>query len=126
MGGTIKHPRFGGNNYVVSFVYGYIRFKVVKCVPKKSDTMVPLLSLIEDCITPQKLSIKCIRKDDGGEFEGEFQRELDRRSITHSMPHQIRHGTTEWLAITLMEELYDVIHVPRETLWTRRCFSRVT
>ena len=58
------------------------RFKVVKFV-KKSDTTTTLLSLIVDYIKPQKLSIKCVRTDNGGKFEGEFQRELDQRSITH-------------------------------------------
>ena len=60
-----------------------IRLKVVKFVKKKRNTMAALLSLIAVYITPQKLSVKCVRTDNGGEFEGEFQRELDRRRITH-------------------------------------------
>ena len=83
VGGPVKHSSLGGNSYVVNFVDDCTRFKVVKFVKKKSDTTAALLSLIEDYITPQKLSIKCIRTDYGGEFEKEFQRELDRRSITH-------------------------------------------
>ena len=83
VGGPMKHWSLGGNSYVVIFVDDCTRFKVVKSVKKKSDTTTALLSLIADYITPQKLSIKCIRTDNGGEFEGEFQRELDRRSITH-------------------------------------------
>ncbi|CAM9125092.1 unnamed protein product [Ascophyllum nodosum] len=79
----MKHSSLGGNNYVVIFVDDYTHFKVVKFVKKKSDTTAALLSMVVDYITPQKLSIKCIRTDNGGEFEGEFRRELDRRSIMH-------------------------------------------
>ena len=50
---------------------------------KSSNTTAALLSLIADYFTPQKLSIKCVRMDNGGEFEGKIQHELDRRSITH-------------------------------------------
>ena len=105
------------------------RFKVVKFVKKKSDTTAALLSLIADYITPQKLSIKCIRTDNGGEFEGEFQRELDRRSITHehTPPDTPQYngvaeralGLSREKAIILMEELDDVINVPREKLWAQ-------
>ncbi|CAM9922437.1 unnamed protein product, partial [Ascophyllum nodosum] len=83
VGGPMKHSSLGGNSYVVIFVDDCTRFKVVKFVKKKSNTTAALLSLIADYITPQKLSIKCVRTDNGGEFEGKFQRELDRRSITH-------------------------------------------
>ena len=81
--GPMKHSSLGGNSYVAIFVDDCTRFKVVKFVKKKSDTTAALLSLIADYIAPQMLSIKCVRADNGGEFEGEFQRELDRRSITH-------------------------------------------
>ena len=81
--GPRKHSSLGGNSYVVIFVDDCIRFKVVKFVKKKSSTTASLLSLVADYITPQKLSVKCVRTDSGGEFEGEFQRKLDRRSITH-------------------------------------------
>ena len=81
VGGPMKHTSLGGNSYVVIFVDDCTRFKVVKIVKKKSNTTPALLSLIADCITPQELSIKCVRTDNGSEFEGEFQRE--RRSITH-------------------------------------------
>ena len=64
----MKHSSFGGNSYVVSFVDGCARFKVVKFVKKKSNTTAALLSLTTDYITPQKLSIKCVRTDNGGEF----------------------------------------------------------
>ena len=82
VGGPRKHSSLGGN-YVVIFVDDCTRFKVVKSVKKKNNTPAALLSLIVDYIIPQKLSIKCVRADNGGEFEGKFQRELDRRSITH-------------------------------------------
>ena len=72
VGGPMKHSTLGGNSYVVIFVDDCTRFKVVKFVKKKSDTTAALLSLIADYITPQKLSIKCVRTDNGGEFEGEF------------------------------------------------------
>ena len=81
VGGPMKHSSLGGNSYVVIFVDDCTRFKVVKFVKKKSDTTAALLSLT-DYNTPQELSIKCVRTDNG-EFEGKFQRELDRRSITH-------------------------------------------
>ena len=83
VGGPMKHSSLRGNSYVVIFVDDCTRFKVVKFVKKKSNTTARLLCLIADYITPQKLSIKCIRTVNGGEFVGEFQRELDRRSITH-------------------------------------------
>ena len=66
VGGPMKHSSLGGNSYVVIFVDECTRFKVVKFVKKKGDTTAALLSLIADDITPQKLSIKCIRTDNGG------------------------------------------------------------
>ena len=63
----MKHSSLGGNSYVISFVDDCTRFKVVKFV-KKNNTTAALLSLIVDSITPQKLSIKCVRTDNGGEF----------------------------------------------------------
>ena len=129
VGGPIKHSSLGGNSYVVIFVDGCTRFKVVKFVKKKSNTTAALSSLIADCITPQKLSITCVRTDNGGEFEGEFQRELDRRSITHEhIPPDTPqyNGVAERVlgllrekAITLMAELDDVNNVPREKLWAQ-------
>ena len=107
----------------------FTRFKVVKFVKKKSNTTAALLSLIAHYITPQKLSIKCVRTDNGGEFDGEFQRELDRCSITHehTPPNTPQYsevaehalGFLREKAITLMEELDDVIDVPREKLWAQ-------
>ena len=129
VGGPMKHSSLGGNSYVVIFVDDCTRFKVVKFVKKKSNTTAALLSLIADYITPQKLSIKCVRMDNGGEFEGKFQRELDRRSITHEhtppdMPQynavaERALGRLREKAITLMEELDDVINVLREKLWAQ-------
>ena len=89
-----------------------------------------LLSLTADYITPQELSIKCLRADNGGEVEGEFQRELDRRSITHkhTPPDTPQYngvaekafGLLQEKAIAVMEDLDDIINVPpRETLWTQ-------
>ena len=128
VGGPMKHSNLGGNSYVVR-VDDCTRFKVVKFVKKKSDTTAALLSLIADYITPQKLSTKCVRTDTGGEFEGEFQRELDRRSITHehTPPDTPQYsgvaeralGIFQEKAIILMEELDDVINVPREKLWAQ-------
>ena len=66
VGVPMKHSSLGGNSYVVIFVDECTCFKVVKIVKKKSDTTAALLSLIADYITPQKLSIKCIRTDNGG------------------------------------------------------------
>ena len=129
VGGPMKHSSLGGNSYVVIFVDDCTRFKAVKFVKKQSNTTAALLSLIADYITPQKLSIKCIRTDNGGEFEGEFQRELDRRSITHehTPPDTPQYngvaeralGLLREKAIIPMEELDDVINVPREKLWAQ-------
>ena len=126
--GPMKHLSLGGNSYVVIFVDDCTRFKVVKFV-KKSDTTAALLSLTADYITPQKLSIKCIQTDNGGEFEGEFRLELDRRSITHehTPPDTPQYnGTAERAlglsrekAIILMKELDDVINMSREKLWAQ-------
>ena len=125
----MKHSSLGGNSYVVIFVDDCTRFKVVKFVKKKSDTAAALLSPIADNITPQKLSIKCVRTDNGCEFERKFQRKLDWRSITHehTPPDTPQYdGVTERAlgllrekAITLMEELDDVINVPREKVWAQ-------
>ena len=129
VGGPMKHSSLVGNSYVVISVDDCTRFKVIKFVKKKSDTTAALLSLIADYITPQKLSIKYVRTDNGGEFEGEFQRELDRRSITHEhTPSDTPQyngvaeralGLLREKAIILMEELDDVINVPREKLWAQ-------
>ena len=125
----MKHSNLGGNSYVDIFVDDCTRFKVIKFVKKKSDTTAALLPLIVDYITPQKPLIKCVRTDNGGEFEGEFQRELDRRSITHEYipPDTPQYngvakrplGRLREKAITLTEELDDVINVPREKLWAQ-------
>ena len=74
VGGLMRHSSVDGNNYVVIFVYDYTCFNVVTFVKKKSDTTAVLLPLSTDNITPQELSIKCIRTDNGGIFEGELQR----------------------------------------------------
>ena len=125
----MKHLSLDGNSYVVIFVDDCTRFKAVKFVKKKSNTTAALLSLIADNITPQKLSIKCVRTDNGGELKGEFQRELDRRSITdeHTLPDTPRYngvaeralGLLREKAITLVEDLDDIINVPREKLWAQ-------
>ena len=125
----MKQSSLGGNSYVVIFVDDCTRFKVVKFVKKKSDTTAALSSLVADYITPQKLSIKCVRTDNGDEFEGEFQRELDRRRITHkpTPPDTPQYngmaeralGLLREKVITLMEELDDVINVLLEKLWAQ-------
>ena len=129
VGGPMKHSSLGGNSYVVIFVDDCTRFKVVKFVKEKSDTAAALLSPIADNITPQKLSIKCVRTDNGCEFERKFQRKLDWRSITHehTPPDTPQYnGVTERalgllreMVITLMEELDDVVTVPREKVWAQ-------
>ena len=83
VGGPMKHSSLGGNSYVVIFMDDCTHFKVLKLMKKKSNTTATILSLIADYIAPHKLSIKCVRTDKSGEFEGEFERELDLRSITH-------------------------------------------
>ena len=125
----MKHSSLSGNSYVVIFVDYCTRFKVVKFVKKKRGTTAALLCLIANYITPQKLSIKCVRTDNAGELEGEFQRELDRRSITHegTPPDTLQYngvaeralGLSREKTIILMEELDDVINEPREKLWAQ-------
>ena len=84
VGGPMKYSSLGGHNYYLGiFVDDCTQFTVVTFIKKNGDTMATLLSLITDCITPQELSIKCMRTDNSDELEGESQRELDRRSITH-------------------------------------------
>ena len=128
VGGPMKHSSLGGNCYVVIFVDDCTRFKVVKFVKKKSDTTAALLSLIADYITSQKPSFKCVRTDNGGEFEGEFQRELDRHSIMreHTTPDTPQYNVVAEHALGLLREkainlmqLDDVINVPREKLWAQ-------
>ena len=129
VGGPIKHSSLGRNRYVISFVGDCTRLKVVKLVKKKSSTTAALLSPIAYYITPEKLSMKCVRTDNGGEFEEECQRELDRRSTTHehTPPDTPQYngaaepslGLLREKAITLMEELDDVLNVPREKLWAQ-------
>ena len=119
------------NSYVVIFVDDCTHFKAVKFV-KKSNTTAALLSLIADYITPQKLSIMCVRTDNSGELEGELQRERDRHSITHkhTPPDTPQYngvaeralGFLREKAITLMEEFDDVINVPRKKLWAQAMF----
>ena len=106
MGGATKHSSLGGNSYVVIFVDDCTLFKVVKFVRKKSDTTAALLFLIADYITQQKLLIKCVRTDNGGEFEGELQRELGRRSITdeHTPPDTPQYNGVAERALGLLRE----------------------
>ena len=132
VGGPMKHSSLGGNSYVVIFGNDCTRFKVVKFVKKEINTTAALLSLIVDYVSPQKLSIKCVRTDNGGEFEGQFQRELDQRSITHEhTPTDTPQyngvaeralGLLREKAIILMEGLDDVINVLREKLWAQAMF----
>ena len=99
---------------------------MVKFIKKQSDTTAVLLPLIADYITPQELSVKCIRPDNGSESEGNFQHKLDRSSITHEHTppdtpqyNEVVERGLELLrdkAIAILEELDDSINVPRETL----------
>ena len=50
----------------------YTRFKVVRFDKEKSDTTAALSALIEEYVTPQKLSVKYIRTN-LGDFVREFQ-----------------------------------------------------
>ena len=107
----------------------YTRFKVESFVKKTSDTTAALSSLIADYITSQDLSIKCIRTENGGEFRGNLQCKLDRRSTTHehTTPGTPQYdgvaeralGLLREKEIALMEELDDVLSVPRLTLWAQ-------
>ena len=67
--------------------------------------------------------VKCIRTDNGGEFE-EFQSKLDRRSIMHehSPPDALQYNEVAERALellrekgfALMEAIDDVINMPRD------------
>ena len=93
--GPMKHSSLSGNTcYVVIFVDGCTRFKVVKFVKKKSNTTATLLSLIADYITRQKLSIKCVRTDNGGEFEGEFSSRTG-PAQHHARAYPARHAAVQ-------------------------------
>ena len=83
----MKHSSLGGNSYVVIFMDDCTRFKVVKFV-KKSYTTAALLCLIAAYITPQKLSITCVRTDNGSDWTGAASRT--------SIPRQTRRSTTGW------------------------------
>lgn len=103
VGGPTKHSNLGGKSYVVILVDECTRIKAVTVVTKESDTTAVLLSLIADFIVPQKLSIKCVRTDNGGEFEGEFQYELDRHSnmTEHTPPDTSQHNGVAKRAVRL-------------------------
>ena len=89
----MKHSSLGEHNHVVSFVDDYTRLNILKFVKKKNDTTATLLSLIEDYITSQELSIKCIRTDNGGTFEVEFQCEWTGAASRTSITHHTRRST---------------------------------
>ena len=69
VGGPMKCSSFGGNNYVAICVDDNARFNVVNVVKKKSDMTAALLPLMENYITSQELSIKCIPTNNGGKFQ---------------------------------------------------------
>ena len=99
VGGPMKHSSLGWNSYVVIFVDDCTRFKVVTFPKKESNTAAALFSLITDYITPQKLSIKCVRTDNGGEFEGRF---LARTGPAqhHARAYPARHAAVQRCALT--------------------------
>lgn len=100
--GPMKNSSLGENSYVVTFVNNCTRSKVVKFFKEKYDTAAALLSLIADYITTQKLSIKRVRKDSGGEFEGEnFSANWVGAASRTSIPFQTRRGNTRWLNVRL-------------------------
>ena len=99
--GPMKHPILGGSSYVVIFVDDCTRFKVVKFVKKKSNTTAALLFLITDYITSQKLSTKCVRTDNGGEFEKKFSANWTGAASRTSIPRQTRRSTTGWPNVRL-------------------------
>ena len=101
VGGPMKHSSLGGNSYVVIFVDDCTRFKEVKFVKKKSDTTAALLSLIVDYVTPQELSMKCVRTDNGGEFEGESSVNWIGVASRTSIPRRTRRSTTGWPNVRL-------------------------
>lgn len=83
LGGAMHAPSLGGSNYVMIIVDDHTRLKVVKFLKKESDATSALRSFIADYITPEKLTIRAIRTDNGGEFEGDIDQVLDELGITH-------------------------------------------
>ena len=82
---------------------------MVKFVKKKSDITAALLSFVGDYTTPQELSIKHIRADSCGRFEGELQGKLDQRSITHehTPPDTPQYNGVAERALGLLQESPD-------------------
>ena len=95
VGRPMKHSNLGGNSYAVIFVNDCTRLKVVKFV-KKRNTTSTLLSLIADYITQQKLSIKCVRTDNGASSRENFSTNWTGAASRMSIPRQTHRSTTGW------------------------------
>ena len=101
VGGPMKHSSLGGNSYVVIFMDDCTRFKVVKFVKKKSNTMAALLSLIADYITRRscrstaygRIMVACSRENFSANWTGAASR--------MSIPRQTRCSTTGWPNVRL-------------------------
>ena len=81
----IKSESAGGSRYVMMIVHDFSRIKVSIFLKTKSsvETAAVLESYIVTYITPEQLSMRAVRTDHGGDFEGEFQRKLDQLGIQH-------------------------------------------
>ena len=85
LAGPMEWESAGGSRYVMIIVDDFSRFKVSKFLKAKSsvETAAALESYIATYITQEQLSIRAIRTDHGGEFEGAFQQKLDQLGIQH-------------------------------------------
>ena len=68
----------GGSRYVMLIVDDFNRFKVRKFLKTKSsvETAAVLASYVAIYITLEQVSIRAVRTNYGGEFEGKFQQKL--------------------------------------------------
>ena len=85
LAGSMGSESAGGSQYVMMMVDDFSSFEMSKCLKMKTsvETAAALESYITTYITPEQVSIRAVRTDLGGEFEGGFQRKLDQMRIQH-------------------------------------------
>ena len=98
----------GGSRYVMMIVDNFSRFKVSNCLKPKSsvETAAALERYIATYIATEQVSIRAVRTDDGGEFEGEFQRKLDQLGIQHqhTPPDMLKYNSVAERRIELLRK----------------------
>ena len=85
LAGPMASDSADGSHYVIMNVDDFSRFKLSKFLKTKSsvETAAVLASYVAIYITLEKVSIRAVRIDYGGEFEGEFQQTLYQLGIRH-------------------------------------------